>query len=190
MNYTSSLQHRPLSLQRVLSSIVFYDLEKDLINRPHKALFDRIVSKSFCLNTYFVLNAIGLAFAFFASWRVFLFSSRSVLVCGFTHTNYRSFPLSESLRHPYFLCWQFLALCCITNISTGLCCCMVASFMSLLMNRENIKNLKNIDGDIAVGNRSISTKWGEKVSKNIFGTISVVMVGLLLCFYQRQSVTM
>ena len=94
----------------------FYDLEKDLINRPHKALFDRIVSKSFCLNTYCVLNGIGLTFALFASWRVFLFYAFFLLLaCGFTLTNSKRCQSSENSPRLFCLCLLCLASSCITN---------------------------------------------------------------------------
>ncbi len=58
-----------------------------------------------------------------------------------------------------------------------------AIIMTVLFNREIIKDLKNITGDIAVGNESISTRWGVKTSKNLVGLVSVIIVGLLLVFY-------
>ena len=164
----------------------FYDLEKDLINRPHKALFDRIVSKSFCLNTYFVLNAIGLAFAFFASWRVFLFFFAFSFGLWFYSHKLQKLPVIREFTASILSVLAVFSIVLYYQHINWIMLLYGGIFMSLLMNREIIKNLKYIDGDIAVGNRSISTKWGEKVSKNIFGTISVVMVGLLLCFYHAS----
>ncbi len=51
----------------------FYDLEKDLINRPEQTIFGRLVSKSFCLYCYLTFNVIALALALFVSLNVFIF---------------------------------------------------------------------------------------------------------------------
>jgi 4-hydroxybenzoate polyprenyltransferase len=40
----------------------FYDLEKDLINRPERTLFNRVVSKDFCLKFYFLMNGLTMVF--------------------------------------------------------------------------------------------------------------------------------
>ena len=57
----------------------FYDLEKDLINRPHRTRFQNLISDGFKLKFYLVLNTIGLLIAFIASWRIFIF----FLIYGF-----------------------------------------------------------------------------------------------------------
>ena len=165
----------------------FYDLEKDLINRPHKALFDRIVSKSFCLNTYFVLNGIGLTFALFASWRVFLFFAFFAFSLWFYSHKLQKVPVIRELTASILSVLAVFSLILYYQHLNWIMFLYGGLFMCMLLNREIIKNLKNIDGDIAVGNSSISTHWGEKVSKNIFGTVSVIMVGGLLCFYHAAE---
>ena len=81
-NYIEVLSNPKLHLMTFASAFIiaggyiinsFYDLEKDLVNRPEKTLFGRIVSRQFCLNCYFLFNTIGLAIASLASWRMFLF---------------------------------------------------------------------------------------------------------------------
>lgn len=164
----------------------FYDLEKDLINRPHKALFDRIVSKSFCLNTYFVLNVLGLGFALIASWRVFIFFSAFAFGLWFYSHKLQKIPVIRELTASILSVLSVFSIVLYYQHLNWVMLLYGGLFMCLLLNREIIKNLKNIDGDIAVGNSSISTQWGEKVSKNIFGTVSVIMVGLLLCFHHAS----
>ena len=165
----------------------FYDLEKDLINRPHKALFDRIVSKSFCLNTYFVFNFIGLALALFVSWRVFIFFGAFTFGLWFYSHKLQKIPVIRELTASILSVLSVFSIVLYYHHINWVMVLYGALFMCLLLNREILKNLKNIDGDIAVGNQSISTHWGEKVSKNIFGTVSVIMVGLLLCFHHASE---
>src|SRR5690606_22490509 len=53
----------------------FYDLEKDLINRPNKTVFEKIVKQSTSLRLYFLFNVIGALLALLVSFHVFLFFS-------------------------------------------------------------------------------------------------------------------
>ncbi|MGB0979202.1 MAG: UbiA family prenyltransferase, partial [Croceimicrobium sp.] len=53
----------------------FYDLEKDLINRPGKTVYEKILKQSTTLRLYFVFNAVGATLALLASFKVFLFFS-------------------------------------------------------------------------------------------------------------------
>ena len=165
----------------------FYDLEKDLINQPHKTLFDRVVSKAFCLNTYFVLNGVGLVFAFFASWRVFLFFAFFAFALWFYSHKLQKLPVVRELTAAILSVLSVFSIVLYYQHVNWIMILYGSLFLCMLLNREIIKDLKNIDGDIAVGNSSISTHWGGKVSKNIFGTVSVIMVGALLCFYHASD---
>lgn len=51
----------------------FYDAKKDLINRPKKAMIDRLVSQSTKLKVYFAINFLVAALASLISWRAVLF---------------------------------------------------------------------------------------------------------------------
>ena len=53
----------------------FYDFEKDMINHPKQTIFGRVVSKSFCFNSYIFLLFLGLGLSSFSGWKVFLFNT-------------------------------------------------------------------------------------------------------------------
>ena len=53
----------------------FYDSEKDLINKPHKTMLDRLVSQRTKIYAYFVLNFLGVLLASYVSFRAALFLS-------------------------------------------------------------------------------------------------------------------
>ena len=161
----------------------FYDFEKDLINRPHKTLFNRVVSKEFCLTTYFVFNSIGLALAFAASWRVLLFFSAFSFWLWFYSHKVQKIPVLREIVASTLSVVAVFSVALYYKHFTWIMVIYGAIIMTTLFNREIIKDLKNITGDIAVGNESISTRWGEKTSKNLVGLVSVIMVGLLLVFY-------
>lgn len=51
----------------------FYDAKKDLINRPKKAILDRLVSQETKLKVYFSINLFVVFLASFISWKAVLF---------------------------------------------------------------------------------------------------------------------
>ena len=61
----------------------FYDAKKDLINRPKKAMIDRLVSQETKLKVYFTINFIVAFLMFFISWRAILFFSTYIFLIWF-----------------------------------------------------------------------------------------------------------
>ena len=53
----------------------FYDAEKDLINKPHKTMLDRLVSQRFKLSAYFILNFLSVIVASYVSFKAVIFYS-------------------------------------------------------------------------------------------------------------------
>jgi 4-hydroxybenzoate polyprenyltransferase len=61
----------------------FYDSEKDLINKPHKSMLDRLVKQRTKLSTYFVLNFLSVLLASYVSFRAVLFFSAYIFAIWF-----------------------------------------------------------------------------------------------------------
>ena len=53
----------------------FYDSEKDLINKPHKSMLDRLVGQQTKLSAYFILNFLSVLLASYVSFRAVIFFS-------------------------------------------------------------------------------------------------------------------
>ncbi len=165
----------------------FYDLEKDLINRPHRTLFDRVVSKEFCLTMYFVFNVIGLSFSMLASWRVFLFFLAFTFWLWFYSHKLQKIPIVREFVASILSVISVFSIALYYQHVEWVIILLAATVISLLFNRELIKDLKNLEGDVAVGNQSITTVWGRKASKNIVGLVSTLIVGFSLTFYHMSD---
>ena len=78
----------------------FYDAKKDLINRPKKAMIDRLVSQETKLKVYFTINFIVALLMFFISWRALLFFSTYIfLIWFYSHKLKKCSSLATSLQH-------------------------------------------------------------------------------------------
>ncbi|MBI1306219.1 MAG: hypothetical protein GC181_06355 [Bacteroidetes bacterium] len=166
----------------------FYDLEKDLVNRPHKTLFDRVVSKASCLRTYIILNIIGLFFSALGSTKILIFFVLFSFALWFYSHKLQKIPLvrefSASLLsvasffsigfHYQFISWPVIALGVI--------------LMMILFNREVVKDFRHYEGDKVAGNQTLIFIIGITNSKVIHVAISVITLILLFIFnYLHKS---
>lgn len=165
----------------------FYDFEKDLINRPHKTLFNRVVSKEFCLKTYFVLNFIGLTLSLLASYRVLIFFSAFAFGLWFYSHKLQKFPVVREITASILSVLSVFSIVLYYQHFNFIMVLYGMLFMGILLNREIVKNIKNLEGDKAVGNDSISTRWGVGNSKLIFSLVSAVIIGMSFAYTYFSS---
>lgn len=152
----------------------FYDVKKDLINRPEKYKLDSVVSQKRKLQLYFVLNFLGTLFGFLVSWRAALFFSVYIFGIWFYSHKLKKYPLIGLFSAvtlsilPFFAVFVYYK-----NFSTIIF--THASFLFFVLTiRELIKDLENIKGDVVQNYLTIPIKYGEHFTK-ILITIIVLM---------------
>ena len=163
----------------------FYDLEKDLINRPYRTRFQNLISDGFKLKFYLILNLLGLLIAFIASWRIFVF----FLVYGFLLWLY-SHKLSKivfvrELTACFLTVLAFFSLALYFKMITASFLIYGASLFFALFARELYKDIIWLKGDIVHGYESIASTMGVRFSKLIFQLIllSSIFIDLFFNFY-------
>ncbi len=151
----------------------FYDVEKDLINRPHRTHFQNLVSRGFKLNFYLLLNFIGLSIALFASWRIFLFFlAYSSLLWFYSHKLSRMVLVRE-LTASFLTVLVFFSLVIYYQVMSLPFFLYGMSLFFLLFAREIYKDIIWLKGDVVQGYESIATSTGTEVSKRIFQVILI-----------------
>lgn len=155
----------------------FYDAEKDLINRPRKSILDRQVSQRFKLSTYFILNFISVVFASYVSFKAVLFFAAYIFGIWF---------YSHKLKRRAFVGNIISALLAITPFfavfiyykNFDLVIFIHAIFLFLLiLNREMIKDLENMKGDLVYDYKTIPVIYGERASKSMITGLSLLTIG-------------
>ena len=162
----------------------FYDFEKDLINRPERTLFNRVVSKDFCLKFYFLMNGFAMVFALLVSFNVAIFFAAFIFLLWFySHKMQKMFLLKELIASLL----STLSVLCVAlyyNYMTGTILAYSAHFALLLYSKEILKDFINLPGDVAVGNSSLVQVWGRKRTTVFCGFIqsltSILLVWVLL----------
>jgi 4-hydroxybenzoate polyprenyltransferase len=152
----------------------FYDREKDLINRPHKTMLDRLVSQRTKLTTYFILNFFSVIFASYVSFRAVLFFSIYIFAIWYYSHRLKRYPFVGNITAAILAVIPFFAVF-IYYKNFDLVIFVHATFLFLVISmRELVKDLENIKGDFAQNYRTIPVVYGEKTSKRMLTLLSIL----------------
>ncbi len=168
----------------------FYDSKKDKINKPIKSKIDSIVGQKTKLNIYFLLNFVGVGFAFLVSWRAaFFFTVYIFLIWLYSH-KLKKYPLTGLFSAAILAILPFFAIFIYyKNFSTIIF--THASFLFfVLMIRELVKDLENIKGDIAQNYITIPVKYGEYFTKLLIGILIVFTLDPIYFLWKYPEIGM
>lgn len=160
----------------------FYDFEKDIINRPKTTIFDRVISKRTCLNTYVLFIVIGFTLSFFIGWKVLIFNTIFSFSLWFYSHKLRKKPLTGELGASLLSVTPFVSLS-IFYLETNLTIILYIGYIfAITLTREVIKKMVYLKGDLIVGEKSLPIIWGIKKTKYIILTLmlfSLIPIGIL-----------
>jgi 4-hydroxybenzoate polyprenyltransferase len=151
----------------------FYDIEKDLINRPSRTRFQNLVSRGFKLNLYFLLNVIGLGIAFLASWRIFIYFLVFSFLLWFYSHKLSKMVLVRELSASFLSVMAFFSLVLYFKMFTLPFFLYGMSLFFLLFAREMYKDVVGVKGDVVHGYNSIATTIGVVPTKRLFQVIII-----------------
>ncbi len=154
----------------------FYDYEKDLINRPQKALLDRLVSQNTKLSFYFVLNFLAVVMASYVSFRAVVFFSIYIFGIWLYSHKLKKLPIIGNLVSAILTITPFFAVFIYyKNFETVIFVHAVFLFLLISM-RELVKDLENIKGDLALNYRTIPVVYGERSSKFMLTYLALLTI--------------
>ncbi len=138
----------------------FYDFEKDLINRPHLTLFNRIISKSTTLNLYIIFNLLSILIAFSASIKIGIFFCCFILALWIYSHKLQRMPFIKEFAASILSVTSFFAIVLHFYKFYSFIFIYGVFFMSLVYSRELIKQFQNYNGDKAINITSIPVMLG------------------------------
>ena len=164
----------------------FYDSEKDLINRPNKSMLDRLVSQKTKLQVYFTLNFLVVFIAFFVSWRVALFYSFYIFLIWFYSHKLKKYPIIGNLTASLLAVLPFFGILVyfyrknpganLEALDTGIIFAHATFLFLLILIREMIKDLENLQGDFVNNYKTIPVVYGEQASKKSITILTILAV--------------
>lgn len=150
----------------------FYDSEKDLINRPHKSMLDRLVSQNTKLSFYFVLNFLAVVMASYVSFNAVIFFSLYIFGIWFYSHKLKRLPFIGNLTSAILMITPFFAIFIYyRNFETVIFFHAMFLFLIISM-KELTKDLENIKGDLAQDYHTIPVVYGENVSKTMLTVLA------------------
>ncbi|MEM9685488.1 MAG: geranylgeranylglycerol-phosphate geranylgeranyltransferase [Bacteroidota bacterium] len=145
----------------------FYDAEKDLINRPQKTMLDSLIDQRTKLYGYFSLNFLSVIAASYVSFRAVLFFSAYIFGIWLYSHKLKKMPLIGNLTSAVLAITPFFAVFVYyKNFDTVIFVHATFLFLLILI-REFVKDLENIEGDLVQNYKTIPVLYGEKTSKKL-----------------------
>ena len=163
----------------------YYDLPKDLINKPFKSMIDLQRTPSSLMRWYALLNLVALLLSLFVSLRATLFflgyllsiwlyshRLRRLLIWGTLFSAFLAVsPITALFLYYQHLEWKIIGF---------------ALFLFLLLwIIALVKDLENLPGDLAVGLKTLATSWGIEASQRLIRIVlgSEVLLSLCLLYF-------
>ncbi len=143
----------------------FYDLEKDLINRPGKTVYEKILKQSTTLRLYFIFNLIGAVLALMASFKVFLFFSAFIFALWFYSHKLKKITFVGNLSAALLSITPFFAIFFYYRLEDLLIFTYVSFILLIIFIREIIKDLEALKGDVIVGYPTLPVTIGVTYTK-------------------------
>lgn len=166
----------------------FYDSEKDLINRPHKTMLDRLVSQNVKLSGYFVLNFLSVIFASYVSFRAVVFFSLYIFGIWFYSHKLKKYLFVGNITAAVLSVVPFFAVF-IYYKNFDQVIFVHATFLFLLISmREVIKDLVNLKGDLAQNYHTIPVVYGEKTAKRMLTVLCLLTLAPIILMVTRFEI--
>lgn len=143
----------------------FYDLEKDLINRPNKTFYEKILRQSTALRLYFVFNFTSLLLAYSASLNVFLFYAAYNFSLWFYSHKLKKITFVGNLMAALLSITPFFAIFLYFRLEDLLILTYVSFLLLVIFIREIVKDLEALKGDVIVGYPTLPVTLGLSRTK-------------------------
>lgn len=160
----------------------FYDLEKDMINRPGLTFFDRHISRKFSLNCYVLFNAIAAILSLIVSWEVFVINLIFTVVLWLYSHKMRKMSYIGEFGASMLSVAPFFSLAVYYSDVTIKMVEFVALIFVFIFSREIVKKLIAMRGDIILGDKSIPITIGEGRARSLMVILAMVSVAQLAFF--------
>lgn len=163
----------------------FYDAEKDLINRPHRAAWNRLISQRSRLFAYFALNFLAVFAAIFVSFRAAFFFGAYIFGIWIYSVRLKKLTLAGNLVSSLLTITPFFAVFVYyKNFQEVIFAHASVLFLFLLM-RELTKDLENLKGDLANNYRTIPVVYGEQASKIAMSFLTALTIVVIFILVNR-----
>lgn len=158
----------------------FYDVDKDLINKPGSVVFNRLLGQNFLLNVYAFLNIVCIFLGLIASVKVFFFCAGLVAAFWFYSHKLQKIPLIREISATLLAIAPMVAVWLhYFTMHYGLLI-YLGSLAIVGFTREVVKDLEGNKGNIIFGYKTIVVVAGQELIKRWLVVTNVVLALLFV----------
>ena len=177
----------------------YFDINIDEVNKPHKMVVDKIISRRWAIAWHFMLSSSGiiltvLALPFLQKWYLILANVLCVALLWFYSTNFKKSLLTGNIVISLLTAWTILIIFFSkVNLSDAFgagetshykffrLAMLYAGFAFIIsLIREAIKDMEDMPGDAKHGCRTMPIVWGVNATKVYTAVWLVVLIALLI----------
>jgi len=166
----------------------FYDIKKDMINRPEKTMLEQQLSQRNRLYLYFFLNFLAVGIAAFISWRAAVFFSIYIFMIWFyshkiqNHIFINNFWLTVLSIFPFFAIFLYF------KTFNGFIFWHAIFLFIILFIKNIVKDFINLKGDLIKGKSSLPVVFGEQKAKLLILLVSLMTFVPVLKLLQSEYI--
>ena len=143
----------------------FYDVDKDLVNKPKQVVIGKLLGESSLLNLYVVLNFFAVSFAMMASIQVMVFFVCYTAFCWFHSHKLQKMPVIREISASLLTMIPLLAIWFhFGHWHWGMFYYM-GSLGILLFTREVVKDMAGHKGNLIFGYQTVVVVAGVKTAR-------------------------
>ncbi|HEV7781248.1 MAG TPA: geranylgeranylglycerol-phosphate geranylgeranyltransferase [Chitinophagaceae bacterium] len=177
----------------------YFDINIDEVNKPHKMVVDRVISRRWAIAWHFMLSTGGvlltiIALPFLQKWYLVLTNILCVALLWFYSTNFKKQLLTGNIVISLLTAWTILIIFFSKfdlsdafgagNTAThkffrlAILYAGFAFIISLI--REAIKDMEDMRGDMKYGCRTMPIVWGVNATKVYTAVWLIVLIAILV----------
>ncbi|MBS4013377.1 MAG: geranylgeranylglycerol-phosphate geranylgeranyltransferase [Bacteroidetes bacterium] len=175
----------------------YFDIKTDRINKPHKIILGKALSRRAAISSHIVLNIIAILLGFYLSYKVgnwslsFIFIAIIIILWLYSIRYKRkyfigNFMISILAAFVIAIVWifEYNALANFSEVPINVNVLVVDDFVKIFalfaflttLLREIIKDIEDIKGDAKTGCRTIPIVSGVRTCKNLLIFLAIVII--------------
>ena len=154
----------------------FYDEKADSINRPLKSSIDKYTKEETKLALYFMFNVLAVILGLLVSYRAALFFAAYIFLIWLYSHKLKKYPFTGIIAVTLLTVMPFFSIFIYYKNFSSMIFLYALFLFLVIMIRELIKNLENINGAIISNYKTFPLVYGERRTKIVALILSITSI--------------
>lgn len=155
----------------------FYDMEKDLANRPDEVIIGRVLTKTHAFRGYLLVNGLALLLSLALKPSLVVFNGLFAFGLWFYSHKLKKKPFLGNLAAATLTVAAFFAVCVYYRMLNQTILVYAIFIVLITLIREIVKDLENMKGDLLYGYQTVPVVYGIRRTKQLL--YGLIISGIL-----------